>query len=79
VRGPRDLCNRIATAVRHALEIEAHALDLGGPGWIARHFTRSDIGSGAQGTLDALIDMPCPGSSGAGETMGMQIVFVVTE
>jgi hypothetical protein len=37
------------------------------------------LGAGAEGTLDALIDMPCPGSSGAGETMAMQIVFVVTE
>ena len=37
------------------------------------------LAAGADGTLDALIDMPCPGSSGAGQTMGMQIVFVVTE
>jgi hypothetical protein len=37
------------------------------------------LAAGAEGTLDALIDMPCPGSSGAGQTMGMQIVFVVTE
>ena len=34
---------------------------------------------GAAADLDALLDMPCPGSSGAGQTMGMQIVFVVTE
>jgi uncharacterized protein len=26
-----------------------------------------------------VLDMPCPGSSGAGQTMGMQVVFVVTE
>jgi hypothetical protein len=35
--------------------------------------------AGESGILDALIDMPCPGSSGAGQTMAMQIVFLVTE
>lgn len=37
------------------------------------------LAAGEDGTLDALLDMPCPGSSGAGQTMGMQIVFVVVE
>ena len=37
------------------------------------------LAAGEDGSLDALIDMPCPGSSGAGQTMAMQIVFLVTE
>lgn len=37
------------------------------------------LAGGGVATFDPLLDMPCPGSSGAGETMGMQIVFVVTE
>ena len=39
----------------------------------------AELGAGDDADLEALLDMPCPGSSGAGQTMGMQIVFVVTE
>lgn len=41
--------------------------------------TVGPLTAGTSGTLNPLLDMPCPGSSGAGQTMGMQIVFVVTE
>lgn len=39
----------------------------------------AEMAGGDTTALEALLDMPCPGSSGAGQTMGMQIVFVVTE
>ena len=38
-----------------------------------------NVPSGLGFGYEAVLDMPCPGSSGAGETMGMQIVFVVVE
>jgi hypothetical protein len=41
--------------------------------------TLRTLAGGGVGTFDPRLDMPCPGSAGAGETMGMQIVFVVTE
>ena len=37
------------------------------------------LGGGLSDEYQPLLDMPCPGSSGAGQTMSMQIVFVVTE
>ena len=39
----------------------------------------AELTGGADTTVEALLDMPCPGSEGAGQTMGMNIVFVVTE
>jgi hypothetical protein len=39
----------------------------------------AELTGGADADLDALLDMPCAGSAGAGQTMGMNIVFVVTE
>ena len=39
----------------------------------------AELTGGAIADLDALLDMPCAGSAGAGQTMGMNIVFVVTE
>ena len=37
------------------------------------------LGGGDTTFFEPLLDMPCPGSSGSGQTMGMQIVFVVTD
>jgi hypothetical protein len=39
----------------------------------------AELSGGAESTVEALLDMPCPGSDGAGQTMGMNVVFVVTE
>ena len=39
----------------------------------------AELSGGADADLEALLDMPCAGSAGAGQTMGMNIVFVVTE
>jgi len=41
--------------------------------------TLQPLESGASGTHTARIDTACPGSSGAGTTMTMQIVFVATD
>jgi hypothetical protein len=40
---------------------------------------QEELAGGDTTFFEPLIDMPCPGSSGSGQTMGMQIVFVVTE
>lgn len=41
--------------------------------------TLHSLAGGASASHEALIDTPCPGSSGAGVVMAMQIVFVATE
>ena len=81
------LVDNAATCDAGTLDVDEFHLKLNRPGNEVDPVTQlsstnkeiAEIAGGDDTTVEALLDMPCPGSDGAGQTMGMNIVFVVTE